>query len=106
MLLPLIIGSKVPQGEPAWDVLMCLKDIVELVVVPVHTEETVTFLDSKISERSALVVTNVSCVPLAIVRNDIRRAIQHKYSNLTEVHVAKKVTFSCRPFLRFPTFER
>lgn len=49
-LLPLIIGPKIPEGEPAWEVLLVLKDIVELVVSHVHTEETICYLDSKISE--------------------------------------------------------
>lgn len=49
-LVPLIVGTKVPVSEPIWQVLLNLKDIVELVVAPVHSEETVCFLDSKISE--------------------------------------------------------
>lgn len=49
-LLPFIVGFKVPESEPAWHLLMDLKDIVELVVSPVHTEDTITFLDTKISE--------------------------------------------------------
>lgn len=48
--LPLIVGSLVPQNEPFWQVLMTLKDIVELVVAPVHTAQTIGYLDSKISE--------------------------------------------------------
>ncbi len=49
-LLPLIVGTKIPVSEPTWQVLLNLKDIVELVLAPVHSEETVCFLDSKISE--------------------------------------------------------
>jgi len=49
-LLPLMIGFKVPENEPAWHLLMDLKDIVELVVAPFHTEDTIRFLDIKISE--------------------------------------------------------
>lgn len=49
-LLPFFVGAKIPHGEPVWDVLMDLKDIVELVVAPVHTEESIAFLDCKISE--------------------------------------------------------
>ena len=37
-LLPFIIGTKIPVGEPSWEILMDLKDIVELVVLPIHTE--------------------------------------------------------------------
>lgn len=49
-LLPLIIGPKIPEGAPAWEVLLVLKDIVELVVSHIHTEQTICYLDSKISE--------------------------------------------------------
>lgn len=49
-LLPLIVGSRVPEDDSAWKVLLTLKDIVELVVAPVHTVETIAYLDFKISE--------------------------------------------------------
>lgn len=49
-LLPLLIGSKVPEHEPVWEVLMTLKDIVDLVMSPVHTDESIAYLDSVISE--------------------------------------------------------
>lgn len=49
-LLPFIVGFKVPETEPAWHLLMDLKDIVKLVVSPCHTEDTIRFLDTKISE--------------------------------------------------------
>lgn len=48
--LPFLVGAKIPENEPAWQVLLNLKDIVELVLSSVHTEETICFLDSKISE--------------------------------------------------------
>lgn len=49
-LLPLLIGSKVPEGDNAWNILMHLKDIVELAVGTRHTEESVHFLECKVSE--------------------------------------------------------
>lgn len=49
-LLPFIIGHKIPLNDPAWLLLMSLKDITELVVGPVHNEESIAYLDSKISE--------------------------------------------------------
>lgn len=49
-MLPFLIGHVVPEGEPAWQVLMDLKDIVELVVSPVHTDESISYLEMKISE--------------------------------------------------------
>lgn len=39
-MLPFIIGDKVPEEDTAWQVLMTLKDVVELVMSPVHTDET------------------------------------------------------------------
>lgn len=48
-LLPFVIGEKVPFTEPAWQVLMTLKDITELVVSPVHTEDSISYLDKLIS---------------------------------------------------------
>ena len=49
-LLPLMIGLKVPEDEPAWQMLMTLKSILELVMSPSHTEESICYLDSLISE--------------------------------------------------------
>ncbi len=49
-LIPLIVGKLIPQDEPAWELILLLKDIVELVVCPVHTSESVAYLESKISE--------------------------------------------------------
>lgn len=43
-----MIGHIVPEEEPAWLVILDLKDIVELVVAPVHTDETVAYLEAKI----------------------------------------------------------
>lgn len=37
-----------PENEPAWLVLMDLKDIVELVVAPVRTDESISYPESKI----------------------------------------------------------
>lgn len=49
-MLPFLIGHVVPEVEPTWQVLMDLKDIVELVVSPVHTDESISYLEMKISE--------------------------------------------------------
>ncbi|XP_070410106.1 uncharacterized protein [Nothobranchius furzeri] len=48
--LPFIIGHLVPEDEMAWQILMVLKDIIELLVAPVHTEDSIAYLESKISE--------------------------------------------------------
>lgn len=52
-LLPLIIGligSKVPEQEEAWQLLMTLKDVVELAMSPTHTDESIGYFDSLIAE--------------------------------------------------------
>jgi len=49
-LLPFIIGKLVPSDEPAWQVILDLKDIAELVVAPVHCLESIAYLECKISE--------------------------------------------------------
>lgn len=43
--LPFITGSKIPEAERAWQVLLVHKDIVELVVG--RTEQTICYLNSK-----------------------------------------------------------
>ena len=49
-LLPLMIGSKVPEEDGAWCVLMDLKEIVELMVCPVFTDESIQYLQMKIQD--------------------------------------------------------
>lgn len=47
----LIAGSRVSERDSAWQVLLALKDILELVVAaPVHTNESIVYVDFKISE--------------------------------------------------------
>ena len=48
--MPLIIGSLVPEDEPTWHVILDLKDILELAVAPVHCDESISYLECKISE--------------------------------------------------------
>ena len=65
--LPFLIGDLIPEGELAWQVILDQKEIVELVVAPVHTHETIAYLDVKVSEhRHRLLelipgVTGASC---------------------------------------------
>lgn len=42
---PLLLGQKVPTDEPAWKLLADLKDIVEIVVSPVQTQESIAYLN-------------------------------------------------------------
>lgn len=48
-LISLMIGGLVPESDKTWDLIMDLKDIVELVVSQKLTVEAVWYLESKIS---------------------------------------------------------
>lgn len=52
--LPLLVGTSVSTNEPMWQVLCDLNDIVELVIVPFHTDDSISYLDFKISEHRAV----------------------------------------------------
>lgn len=49
-LLPLMLGSKVPEGDETWAILMDLKEIVQLVLSPSFTEESIQYMQTKISD--------------------------------------------------------
>lgn len=49
-LLPLMVGTLIPDDEPAWQLILDLKDIVDVVVAPIHCAETIDYLKFKISE--------------------------------------------------------
>ncbi len=49
-LLPLLVGSKVPEGNAAWEVLMDLKEMVKLALCPSFSDETVDYFVCKISD--------------------------------------------------------
>ncbi len=53
-LLPLMIGKIIPETEKAWQLLMDLKDIVELVVSPKFSEDSLCYLETKISDHRNL----------------------------------------------------
>jgi hypothetical protein len=53
-LLPLLIGHEVRQNDHTWEILMLLKDIVELALSSHFSDDTVEFLNWKISEHRAL----------------------------------------------------
>lgn len=49
-LLPLMVGSRVHEDDQAWQLLMTLKDIVELCMSPTHTDESLGYLGSLIAD--------------------------------------------------------
>lgn len=55
-LLPLIIGSCVPELEPSWEILMDLKEIVEIVVSKTISEDRLAYLESKITDHRRLLL--------------------------------------------------
>lgn len=48
--LPFLVGSLLPEDEPAWLILMDLKDITELILAPIHSDDSLAFLEGKILE--------------------------------------------------------
>lgn len=55
-LLPLMIGSSIPEQEPSWEILMDLKEIVEIVVSTTLSEEILCYLQSKIFDHRNLLI--------------------------------------------------
>ena len=55
--LPLIIGHRVPEGDQTWEVILELKDLVELLATPYYTEDSLCYLQSKISDHRQLLLT-------------------------------------------------
>lgn len=53
-LLPVLIGSRVPEGDKFWEVLMELKDIVELAMSHTYTDDTIQYMACKISDHRQL----------------------------------------------------
>jgi len=54
-LLPLLIGARILKGDPAWELLMELKDIVDLVLSPKLTDEALDVLQVKIGDHRQMV---------------------------------------------------
>ena len=55
--LPLIIGNRVPEGDQTWEVILELKDLVELLATPFYTLDSLSYLQSKISDHRQLLQT-------------------------------------------------
>lgn len=49
-LLPLIIGHYIPEGDKTWEVILCLKDVLEIAMSTMFTEETLQYLDFKLAD--------------------------------------------------------
>lgn len=55
--LPFLIGHRVPEGDQTWEVILELKDLVELLATPSYTEDSLCYLQSKISDHRHLLLT-------------------------------------------------
>lgn len=55
-LLPLMIGSAIPEQEPSWEILIDLKEIVEIIVSTTLSEEILCYLENKISDHRKLLI--------------------------------------------------
>ena len=55
--LPFIIGCKIPEQEPAWEILMDLKEIVDIVVCNRLSEEPLCYLSCKLLDHRKLLTT-------------------------------------------------
>lgn len=53
-LLPLLIGSKVPERDTFWEVLMDLKDVVQLAMSHTFSDETIQYMACKILDHRQL----------------------------------------------------
>lgn len=53
-LLPLLIGNFVPEGEPVWDLLLMLKEIVDLILAPAINTTYISHLADLINDHHTL----------------------------------------------------
>ena len=53
-MLPLLVGAQIPEGDPAWELILYLKDIVEISFSPVLSDSAIGFLDVIIKEHKLL----------------------------------------------------
>ena len=49
-LLLFLVGELVPPDEPAWQAILDLKEIIEIVAAPMHTTQSIAFLKAKICD--------------------------------------------------------
>lgn len=55
-LLPFMIGNLIPEHDKTWGIVLDLKVIVELLASPTFSQESVCFLESKISDHRLLLL--------------------------------------------------
>ncbi|KAA8580464.1 hypothetical protein FQN60_005999, partial [Etheostoma spectabile] len=93
--LPHLVGTRVPSTEPAWHVLCELKDIVELVVAPFHTEDSISYLDFKISEHRAVFEAKHSFFKRVIRHTNCYKNVlyslaqRHQFQTAYNLHMCK-----------------
>lgn len=62
--LPLLVGHCVPEGEKSWNIILELKDIVDLLSSSSFTTETLCYLQAKISDHRQLLLEVFPCTKL------------------------------------------
>lgn len=55
--LPFIIGHRVPEGDQTWELVLELKDLVELLSTPYFTSDSLCYIQAKISDHRQLLQT-------------------------------------------------
>ena len=53
-LFPLLVGDKIPYGDPVWELLLALREIVEILFAPKVQKDMVTVMEVKIGEHKEL----------------------------------------------------
>lgn len=53
-LLPIMIGDKVPEIEPIWDLLLMLKEIVDIILSPIFNMTYISYLSDLINDHHNL----------------------------------------------------
>lgn len=56
-LLPFMIGRKIPEQEPSWEILMDLKEILDIVVSSELSEDALCYLSGKLLEHRKLLTS-------------------------------------------------
>lgn len=57
-LLPFMIGRKIPEQEPSWEILMDLKEILDIVVSSRFSEDALCYLSGKLPEHRKLLTSS------------------------------------------------
>ncbi|KAJ8347978.1 hypothetical protein SKAU_G00265670 [Synaphobranchus kaupii] len=97
-------GDLIPEDELAWQVILDLKEIVELAVAPVHTHETIAYLDVKVSEHRQR-LRELIPVPVDVLNEEVVVALRQKLASRMAGRVTFRVLFGGEDDARKLTIE-